>query len=169
MVMDVDGTLTNGKIYMGETGEVFKAFDVKDGCGIHDLLPRYNIVPIIITARSSQILMNRCKELDVKELHQGIRDKLECLLDILEKYHYDVDQLDCLRNVAYIGDDILDIPCMKKIKENTGIIGCPADACKSVKKISDFISEKDGGNGAVRDFIEYVIGIEENNGWQNEK
>ena len=63
LVMDVDGTLTDGKIYMGNEGELFKAFDVKDGCGIKDLLPQLGIVPVIITARESKILENRCNEL----------------------------------------------------------------------------------------------------------
>ena len=60
LIMDVDGTLTDGKIYMGAAGEVMKAFDIKDGCGIKDILPRCYITPIIITARESKILTNRC-------------------------------------------------------------------------------------------------------------
>ena len=65
IIFDVDGTLTDGKIYMGNDGEVMKRFDVKDGCGIHDLMPMHNLIPIIITARSSSIVANRCKELGV--------------------------------------------------------------------------------------------------------
>ena len=79
LVMDVDGTLTDGKIYMGKDGEVFKAFDIKDGCGILLLLPQLHIVPAIITARKSKIVKNRCDELNISELYQGSKDKLKTL------------------------------------------------------------------------------------------
>ena len=63
LIMDVDGTLTDGKIYMGPNGETIKVFDIKDGCGIKDILPQYDIIPVIITARETKMLENRCKEL----------------------------------------------------------------------------------------------------------
>ncbi len=151
--MDVDGTLTDGKIYMGANGELMKAFDIKDGCGIKDILPTLGIIPVIITARQSQILDNRCKELNIVEVHQGIRNKLEKLKEICQRYGITFNQ------VAYMGDDILDLQCMKPIKEEGGIIGCPADAVKQVLATADFISIKDGGNGAVREFVEYLRGI----------
>ena len=66
LVMDVDGTLTDGKIYIGENGEMMKAFNVKDGCGIHDILMPQGVMPIIITGRNSEIVKQRCKELDIK-------------------------------------------------------------------------------------------------------
>ena len=75
LVLDVDGTLTDGKIYMGAEGELFKAFDIKDGCGIKDILPQYNIVPVIITARDSMILIRRCKELNISNLYQNCGTK----------------------------------------------------------------------------------------------
>lgn len=149
--MDVDGTLTDGKIYMGPNGEAFKTFDIKDGCGIKDILPLYGIKPVIITARDSKMLENRCKELSIEMLFQGERDKIGRLNKILEEANYGLE--DC----AYIGDDILDIQCMTPIKEAGGIVGCPADAVQKVKDIADFISVKNGGNGAVRDFIEWIV------------
>ena len=79
LVMDVDGTLTDGHIYMGPDGEVMKAFDVKDGYGIAHILPRYGIIPVIITGRRSQIVERRCAELGITELYQGVGDKLERL------------------------------------------------------------------------------------------
>lgn len=157
LVMDVDGTLTDGKIYIGENGELFKAFDVKDGCAIHDLLPQYNIIPIIITGRDSKILEYRCKELNISELYQGVRDKINCLRDVLKKYDETTDINEMLGQVAYIGDDILDLQCMELIKNASGLIACPADASSSVKKVAGFISTKNGGNGAVREFVEYII------------
>ena len=111
LIMDVDGTLTDGKIYMSSNGEMFKAFDIKDGCGIKDILPCYGIIPIIITARESKILENRCKELSIEKLYQSERNKIGRLQEILLEENAD------LSNCAYIGDDILDIQCMIPINE----------------------------------------------------
>lgn len=148
LVMDVDGTLTDGKINMGPEGEVFKSFNIRDGYAINEMLPAHGIVPAIITGRTSQIVANRAKELHITELYQGKHDKLETLLQLMDKYG-------CTRdNVAYIGDDILDIVCMRKC----GLVGCPADACSQVKELAHFVSSYKGGDGAVREFIEYIIG-----------
>ena len=147
LVMDVDGTLTDGKIYMGPSGELFKSFDIKDGYAINEMLPAHGIVPAIITGRISSIVENRARELHIDELYQGKHDKLDTLRELMQKY-------DCTReNVAYIGDDILDVECMKKC----GVVGCPADACRQVKDIAHFVCTKNGGNGAVREFIEFLI------------
>lgn len=154
--MDVDGTLTDGKIYMGENGELFKAFNVKDGCGIKDILPQYNITPVIITARESKILEHRCQELGITELHQGIRKKLDKLICIINAYNEKQKEIYTLADCAYIGDDILDIQCMEPIKAAGGKTGCPADASYEIKKFADFVSTKDGGDGAVREFIEWL-------------
>jgi len=151
--MDVDGTLTDGKIYMGQNGELFKAFDIKDGCGIKDILPTLGIIPVIITARESQIVANRCQELGVTELHQGCRDKIGKLREILKERGKADDCVYTLTNVAYVGDDILDLQCMLPIKENGGLTACPADAVDEVKSIADYVCEKNAGNGAVREFI----------------
>lgn len=155
LIMDVDGTLTDGRIYMGKDGELFKAFDIKDGCGIHDILPQYNIVPVVITARDSQIVKNRCREIGIVELYQGCSNKLVKILEILRKAEY-AGYYD-LSNCAYIGDDLSDLESMRAIKESGGIVGCPADATDNIRIISSFISKKNGGRGAVRDFIEYLI------------
>lgn len=157
LIMDVDGTLTDGKIYMGENGELFKAFNVKDGCGIKDILPEYGIIPVIITARKSKMLENRCRELEVTELYQGIRNKSEKLEEILASFSKINNIKYSLNNCAYIGDDILDLQCMYLIKEAGGVVGCPADAVKKVKKLADFIADHNGGDGAVRDFIEWIL------------
>jgi len=146
-VMDVDGTLTDGKINMGPAGELFKSFNIRDGYGINEMLPAHGIVPAIITGRTSTIVENRAKELHIEELYQGKHDKLNTLKELMQKY-------DCQKeNVAYIGDDILDIVCMKEC----GVIGCPSDACQQVKDIAQYICTNKGGDGAVREFIEYVI------------
>jgi len=154
LFMDVDGTLTDGKIYMGQDGEAMKAFDVKDGCGIHDILPRYGIIPVIITARTSVILANRCRELDIKHVCQGCADKKEKMCEIAGRYGIVLDEKGILPGTAYIGDDILDIPCMELAEYSA----CPGDAVQAVKEKSTYLSEFSGGNGAVRDFIEWIVG-----------
>lgn len=148
--MDVDGTLTDGKIYMGTSGELIKAFDIKDGF-ILARLSDYNITPIIITGRKSDILLNRCKELNIKEIHQGISDKIDCLKKIIGKYNY------TLTETAYIGDDLNDKDCMNLC----GFSGCPSDAITAIKDCVNYICKNKGGNGAVREFIDLII---KNNG-----
>lgn len=147
LFMDVDGTLTDGKIYMGSNGEVIKTFDIKDGYGIHEILPSHGIVPVIITGRTSEIVKRRADELGITELYQGKHEKMEIIIDVLEKYHCLADE------AAYIGDDILDLPCMGIC----GVVGCPADAAEEVKHAATFVSSRPGGNGAVREFIEWII------------
>lgn len=156
LVMDVDGTLTDGKIYMGEDGEMFKAFDIKDGYALHTLVKDNGIIPVVITARNSPMVMHRCKELGITEIHQGVMNKLDCLKSILEKYSSADQQYD-LANVAYIGDDLLDMQCMIPIKAAGGSSGCPSNAVKSVISLCDFISPNKGGEGAVRGYVEYLI------------
>lgn len=149
LVMDVDGTLTDGKIYMAPSGEAMKAFNIKDGCGIHDLLLPASIIPVIITGRNSDIVTNRCKEIGITEIYQGVKDKVQILTQLSDN----------LGLIAYIGDDINDLLSMNAVKAAGGIIGCPADAAKEVKEISDYIAPHIGGDGAVRDFIEWLIAI----------
>ncbi len=152
-IMDVDGTLTDGKIYMSANGELFKAFDIKDGYGIHDLLPKAGIVPVVITARESAIVTNRCKELGIVHCYQGCRDKVKKLAELAERFVLFADENGVFQEIAYMGDDIVDIPCMRCC----GIVGCPADAVGEVKEIATFISSKNGGNGAAREFIEWIL------------
>ncbi len=156
LVMDVDGTLTDGKIYMGKSGELFKAFDIKDGCGIKDILPRYGIVPVVITARESGMLAQRCHELGIAELHQGCREKMAKLLEILGRCS-EVEEW-TLANVAYIGDDLLDLKCMVPISKAGGISACPNDAVGEVLDKADFICNHRCGEGAVREFIDWLAG-----------
>ena len=159
LVMDVDGTLTDGKIYMGQDGELFKAFDIKDGYGVKCLLPEANIIPVVITARNSRIVENRCREMGVTELHQGKMNKYETLLQVLKKYS-ELDKTEyTLANVTYVGDDLLDLQCMKPIKEAGGFVVCPNDAVDDVKNIADYVASKNAGNGAVREIIDRLIHI----------
>ena len=147
LVMDVDGTLTDGHIYMGPDGEVMKAFDVKDGYGIAHILPRYGIIPVIITGRRSQIVERRCAELGITELYQGVGDKLERLKEITGKYNLQSEE------VAYIGDDENDLACMNY----AGLSACPSDAEEKTMQAADYVCKVPGGRSAVREFIKYII------------
>jgi len=146
LVMDVDGTLTDGKIYIGVEGEMLKAFNVKDGLGISKLRSN-NIIPAIITGRESEILKRRSEELMIEELYQGEENKIDKLNELVERYKCSLSE------VAYIGDDENDLQCMRAC----GYTGCPADAMESVKKEVDYICDKNGGEGVVREFIEKIL------------
>lgn len=149
LVMDVDGSLTDGKIYMGNNGECHKAFSVKDGYVINYILKPMDIEPIIITARDSKIVENRCKELGIQKVYQGKVDKLATLQSIVGEEN--------LGQCAYFGDDILDLKCMKPIKEKGGCIGCPVDSVKEVKAVADYIADNKAGEGALREFVEWLV------------
>lgn len=156
LVLDVDGTLTDGKIYMGADGELFKAFDVKDGYGIAVILPKLGILPIVITGRESRIVANRCLELGIKNVHQGCRDKALTLRKLLQDFSARDGREFTLGNVVYIGDDIPDLDCMTLVKQAGGIVTCPADAVDEVKAVADFVASRNGGHGAVREIIEWL-------------
>ena len=146
-VMDVDGTLTDGHIYFGDNGETFKAFHVRDGYAIAHKFPVYGIVPVIITGKSSEIVARRAKELKIAEVYQGISDKLTKLKEIAAKYNVTPEE------IAYIGDDENDLECM----DYCGVTACPADALDSVLDVVDYVCDRDGGRGAVREFADYII------------
>ena len=144
LIMDVDGTLTDGKIYIGPSGEIMKAFDIKDGYAIAHMLPEMGIMPVIITGRQSAIVENRAKELGIKEIRQGTSDKLGTLKEIAQKYDVSPDK------IAYIGDDLNDLDCI----EYVGFTACPADAVDAVRQKVDYVCQHPGGQGALREMAE---------------
>lgn len=146
LVMDVDGTLTDGRIYIGAQGEVMKAFDVRDGYAIAHILPMLGITPVIITGRTSAIVEQRAKELKITELYQGVADKLVKLKEITEKFGVSASE------VAYIGDDLNDLSCI----QYCGYAACPEDAIPEVQSTVDYVCKHGGGRGAVREFIEQL-------------
>ena len=156
LVMDVDGTLTDGKIYMGQSGELFKSFDTRDGFAIREILPLLAVRPVIITARESAIVANRARELGVKELHQGCRNKLDKLQELLSVCSVNDGVTYSLANVAYIGDDLLDMQCLVPVAKAGGLAACPADATQAVKNVCQFVANHNGGAGAVRELVEYM-------------
>lgn len=146
-VMDVDGTITDGKIYMAASGELFKAFNIKDGYGIHELLPQYHVKTVIITGRKSEIVLRRAKELEINFVLQNIKNKENALYEIADKYQC------ALSEIAYIGDDLIDLKPMQLC----GVAGCPFDAVSEIKKVANYVAEARGGFGAVREFIDWLI------------
>lgn len=146
VVLDVDGTLTDGKLYIDNNGVESKAFNVKDGMAIAQGT-KHGLIFAIITGKKSNIVEQRAAELGIKEVHQKISNKIEVLDKILLKYELSYEQ------VAYMGDDINDIPTMLK----AGFNGAPADACTDILSLAHFKAAKDAGHGAVRDFVEYIM------------
>lgn len=148
LIMDVDGSLTDGKIYMGPDGELTKAFSIKDGYAMNYILKPVNIKPVIITARSSSIVQHRCDELGIQDVYQGVLDKSTVLSKICDGH---------FEECAYFGDDIIDLKCMRPIKDAGGIVGCPSDAVQDVKAIADYICINKAGEGALREFSEWIV------------
>jgi len=146
IVLDVDGTLTNGEITFTESGDEVKSFCVKDGLAIASWI-RLGREVAIITARESKIVSRRAKELGIQHLYQGIKDKKETLQNILDKLNLTME------NVASIGDDLNDYSMLVSSK----ISFVPANASNYVKKIADVILSQKGGDGAVREMIERLI------------
>ena len=148
-VMDVDGTMTDGRLYIGAVGEAMKAFDVKDGYAIYHMLPAKNIIPVIITGRSSQIVATRAKELKITELYQGVSDKLAVLSAVAAKYGVTPDE------IAYIGDDLNDLDAMVYC----GYTACPADSVDEVLQAAKYVCKHNGGRGAVREFVTHLLNM----------
>lgn len=148
LILDVDGTLTDGRINISEQGELFKAFYAKDGLVLTQL-ENIGITPVIITGRTSSIVECRARELHIHEIHQGISDKLNCCAMILERLNV------LWKNVLYIGDDLNDFKCMRQC----GVRACPQDAIPQIKNICTYVSRYKGGHGAVRDCIETILKI----------
>lgn len=149
LIMDVDGTLTDGRIYMGTGGELMKSFSVKDGHGIRLIHSKYDVTPVIITGRESAIVQNRCEELKINDLYQGVKDKVSIVSDYVKRIAPGI--------VSYVGDDTNDLAAIQYVNEHGGITACPADAVDAIKCEVTFICAHNGGDGAVREFIDYLI------------
>ena len=153
IVLDVDGTMTDSRITYSEAGDEIKSFNVKDGLAIASWRKLGKQVAII-TGRSSKIVARRAKELRIEHFYQGVDNKREVLEELLEKLDLSME------NVAAIGDDLNDLQMLKAAH----ISFVPRDASAYVDKIASVILSKRGGDGAVREMIEYLIikeGLEE--------
>ena len=150
LVLDVDGTLTDGKIYVDDKNNSFKAFNVKDGFALVNWLKLGGEVAIL-TGKKSNIVERRAKELGIKYVIQGSKNKTQDLKILLDRLNITFE------NTAYMGDDLNDL----RVMNNVGLAACPKDSIQEVLEISNFVSSKNGGDGAVREFLEYIM---KNNG-----
>lgn len=146
LAMDVDGTLTDGSIYISGNGEAMKRFDVKDGLGI-SLLHETGMITAIITGRNSAIVSERAKELKISEVMQGVSQKDLAIQELAKKYGITEQE------IAYIGDDLNDLPALICC----GVSICPADAVDDVREKCDIVLEHAGGHGAVREIAEILL------------
>ncbi len=149
IILDVDGTLTNGKITYNNRGEELKSFCVKDGLGISGWRKLGGVVAII-TGRESKIVEKRAKELHVNYLYQGIKNKRSIVEQIVEELSIDWG------SVAAIGDDLNDLPMLNLPLRSYA----PDDANEYVKQKVDTILHTSGGEGAVREMIEDLLRID---------
>ncbi len=154
IILDVDGTMTNGQITYSNSGEELKSFCVKDGLGIATWI-KLGLHVAIITGRESKIVENRAKELKIEHLYQKIKQKDKKVQEILDKLNLSWD------NVAAIGDDLNDYNMLKRAK----ISFAPNNAHDFIKSNVDITLRKNGGSGAVREMIDYLI---EQNGLQKD-
>ncbi|MDQ6956343.1 MAG: HAD-IIIA family hydrolase [Mariprofundaceae bacterium] len=152
LVLDVDGVLTAGQIFLTDECEQIKAFNVRDGHGIK-LLQRMGIEVAILTGRTSKVVEHRTQELGIKHLIQGSLRKADGIAVLCEKAG--IQASDC----AYMGDDVIDLPAMDVCRFSMA----PADAHQGVQSKVDWVSSYTGGNGAVRQACEGLIIA--NNAW----
>ena len=146
VVLDVDGVLTDGRLYFGADGEALKVFDVRDGHGVR-LLREAGLGVALLSSRASPIVARRASELDIAPVLQGERDKLAGLNRLLASTG--VAAADC----AYMGDDWPDLPVLAQV----GFAAAVADAAPEVRRAAHWIAPAAGGRGAVRALAEYVL------------
>jgi len=147
IILDVDGTLTDGSIVYSNNGEELKNFDVKDGLAVASWTKKMGKKAAIITGRKSQLVERRAKELGITHLYQGYDNKDEILEKILQEENLTWEQ------TAAIGDDLNDYKMLKKV----ALSFCVGDAVDDIKSLVNVVCTKNGGNGAVREMIEYII------------
>jgi 3-deoxy-D-manno-octulosonate 8-phosphate phosphatase (KDO 8-P phosphatase) len=144
VLLDVDGVLTDGRLYYGPEGEALKAFDVKDGHGI--VLLRDHVDLGVVSGRPGKASLRRLEELRVKHLVFGERDKLAGYAKLA---HLGVPD----DEVAYMGDDVNDVPLLCRV----GLAACPADAREEAREVAHFVARSPGGRGAVRELCDLIL------------
>ncbi len=146
IIFDVDGVLTDGGLYFSDEGLEFKRFNSLDGLGIK-LLKDNEIEPAVITARDSPTVKHRMNNLGIKHFYQDQSDKMLAFYDLLTKLALNPEQ------VAYMGDDVIDLPVMSKV----GLSIAVANAHELVKESAHIITDKTGGNGAIREVCDFLL------------
>jgi 3-deoxy-D-manno-octulosonate 8-phosphate phosphatase (KDO 8-P phosphatase) len=146
LILDVDGVMTDGRIIMDDQGRELKHFDVRDGHGIK-LIQRYGVETAILTGRKSKAVDFRAKDLGIKKVYQEAFNKREVFEKILQEHRLTA------KETAYVGDDIVDLPVLKRV----GFSAAVADAHETVKKHVDYVTKHRGGRGAVREICEMIL------------
>ena len=145
--MDVDGVLTDAGMYYTESGDELKKFNTRDGMGIK-MLQAAGLVTACITREKTAIVERRGRKLAIPEVHQGVEDKLAVLTRLAKKYGLTLEQ------VAYIGDDVNDMEALRAV----GFSAAPADAMPAVLQAVHYVCVKRGGEGAVRELTDLILG-----------
>lgn len=143
---DVDGVLTDAGMYYSESGDEWKKFNTRDGMGIK-LLQKAGLITAIVTQERTRLVARRAEKLAIPELHQGVMDKLSVIREMAVRYGIGLQQ------IAYIGDDVNDMEALKAV----GVSAAPADALPQVLGVVDYVCEKKGGEGAVRELVELIL------------
>lgn len=149
LLLDVDGVMTDGILYFDENGREIKGFSIYDGHGIR-LLQRARIGVGIISGRSSAVVAWRAKELGIEDVHQGSRDK-EAAYEMIKAKHRLQDEA-----VAFIGDDLIDLTLLRRVGFSIAV----ASAVDAVKQEVDWVTKKRGGEGAVREVIDFILSVQ---------
>lgn len=150
LVLDVDGVMTDGVMVYGAGGEEFKSFYVRDGKGVN-LAQVAGIRVAIITSENIPIVSNRAKKLKIKDVYLGIKNKAKVLDKLAEKYGLEYDQ------IAFIGDDINDIPVLEKVGFPVAVNNAVEEVKEVVKSRDGYITQKNGGKGAIRETVEFIL------------
>jgi len=153
LILDIDGVLSDNKLYFGDNGIEYKTFYTRDGHGMV-MLQNSGIEIAIITGRESPLIDLRMKNLKVKHVYQGRPDKLPTFMELINKLNLSFEE------VAYMGDDILDLPILIRV----GLAACPKDADIEVIKRTPLVSKYIGGQGCVREVCELIL--KSQNLWQ---
>lgn len=146
IILDVDGVMTDGRVYISADGVESKSFDIRDGFAVV-FAKRHGLKFGIISGLKSPIVDRRAAQLGIEEVHAGFHDKKTELEDILRKHNLKEEQ------VAYMGDDLLDLPVIRRV----GLSAAPADSRPEVIEKVHWVSNYPGGRGAVRELIELVM------------
>jgi 3-deoxy-D-manno-octulosonate 8-phosphate phosphatase (KDO 8-P phosphatase) len=146
VLLDVDGVLTDGRLWLGPGGEEWKSFHVHDGLAMARAIAA-GLVVAVVSSRTSAAVARRCAELGLEEVHQGVLDKLALYVSLRDRHGCRDD------NVAAMGDDLVDLPVLAR----AGLAVAPGDAVSEVRRAAGWVTRHPGGGGAVREVIEAIL------------
>jgi 3-deoxy-D-manno-octulosonate 8-phosphate phosphatase (KDO 8-P phosphatase) len=146
LVVDIDGVMTDGKLYFGDAGEMMKCFHIQDGYGLMKLR-RAGIPTMMVSGKESPANRHRAKDLGIERIYENIQDKGAVIDEIKRDMNLES------KDICYIGDDTIDLPAMRK----AGFAVAVANAVDEVKEAADAVTEKEGGNGAVREVVDQIL------------